>query len=159
MFPFDDVIIQCSIVRWKNNHIQWQGLLESRSYMSLLGLFLITKSNCNILWMPFIFVSSPLQWRQNGHDSVLNHQPRDCLLNRLFRRRSKKTSKLRVTGLCAGYSPVPGEFPAQMASNAENASISWLHHASWPSCGDTGVWWRYFSIRRKYFYQSEKLRK
>ena len=35
------------------------------------------------------------------------------------RRRSKKTSKRRVTGLCAGNSPVTGEFPAQMASNAE----------------------------------------
>ena len=45
------------------------------------------------------------------------------LLNRLFRRRSKKTSKLRVTGLCAGNSPGTGEFPAQMASNAENVSI------------------------------------
>ena len=40
-----------------------------------------------------------LQWRHNGRDSVSNHQPHDCLLNRLFRRRSKKTSKLRVTGL------------------------------------------------------------
>ena len=55
----------------------------------------------------------------NGPDGVSNHQPRDCLLNRLFRRRSKKTSKLRVTGLCAGNSPGTGEFPAQMASNAE----------------------------------------
>ena len=36
---------------------------------------------------------------------------------------SKKTSKLRVTGLCAGNSPVTGEFPAQKASNAENVSI------------------------------------
>ena len=44
------------------------------------------------------------------------------LLNRLFRRRLKKTSKLRVTGL-AGSSPVAGEFPAQMASNAENDVI------------------------------------
>ena len=35
----------------------------------------------------------------------------------------KKTSKLRVTGLCAGKSPVTGEFPAQRASNAENVSI------------------------------------
>ena len=35
----------------------------------------------------------------------------------------KKTSKLRVTGLCTGNSPVNGEFPAQMASNAENVSI------------------------------------
>ena len=38
-------------------------------------------------------------------------------------RRSKNTSKLRATGLCAGNSPVTGEFPAQMASNAENVSI------------------------------------
>ena len=48
----------------------------------------------------------------------------DCLLNRLFMRRSKKTSKLRVTGLCAGSSPVT----AQRASNAENSSIWWRHH-------------------------------
>ena len=47
----------------------------------------------------------PSQWRYNGHDIVSNHQPRDCLLNRLFRRRSKKTSTLCVTGLCAGNSP------------------------------------------------------
>ena len=64
-----------------------------------------------------------LHWRHNDHDGVSNHQPHGCLLNRLFRRRSKKTSKLRVTGLCVGNSPVTGEFPAQMASNAENASI------------------------------------
>ena len=43
-----------------------------------------------------------LEWRHNGRDNVSNHQPHDCILNRLFRRRSKKTSKLRVIGLCAG---------------------------------------------------------
>ena len=68
-----------------------------------------------------------LQWRLNGHDGVSNHQPHQCLLNRLFRRRSKKTSKLRVTGLCAWNSPGTGKFPAQRASNAENFSI-WLRH-------------------------------
>ena len=52
-----------------------------------------------------------LQWRHNGRDSVSNHQPRDCLLSRLFRRRSKKTSKLCVTGLCAGNSPGPVNSP------------------------------------------------
>ena len=41
---------------------------------------------------------------------------------------SKKTSKLRVTGLWEGNSPVTGEFPAQRASNAENVSILWRHH-------------------------------
>ena len=54
-----------------------------------------------------------LQWRHNERSGVSNHQPHDCLLNRLFKRRSKKTSTLRVTGLCTGNSPVTGEFPAQ----------------------------------------------
>ena len=74
----------------------------------------------------------PLRWRHNGRDSVSYHQPHGCLLNRLIRRRSKKTSKLRVTGLCAGNSPGTGEFPAQMASNAKNVSIWWRHHAQDP---------------------------
>ena len=69
-----------------------------------------------------------LQWRHNERDGVSKHQPHDCLLNSLFRRRSQKTSTLRVTGLCAGNSPVTGEFPAQRASNAENVSIWWRHH-------------------------------
>ena len=69
-----------------------------------------------------------LQWRHNERDGVSNHQPRDCLLNRLFGRRSKETSKLRVTGLCAGNSPVSGEFPAQRTSNAENVIFWWRHH-------------------------------
>ena len=70
-----------------------------------------------------------LQWRHNGRDGVSNHQPHDCLLNRLFRRRSKKTSKLPVTGLCVGISPGTGEFPTQRAaSNLENVSILWHHH-------------------------------
>ena len=64
--------------------------------------------------------------------SVSNHRRLDCLLSRLFWRRSKKTSKLRVTGLCEGNSPVTGEFPAQMASNAENVSIWWRHRALSP---------------------------
>ena len=61
-----------------------------------------------------------IQWRHSGRYGVSNHQPYGCLLNRLFRRRSKKTSKLRVTGFCVGNSKVTGEFPIQMASNAEN---------------------------------------
>ena len=69
-----------------------------------------------------------LQWRHNRHDGVLNHQPHHSLLNRLFRPRSYKASKLRVTGLYEGNSPGTGEFPPQMASNAEEVSIWWRHH-------------------------------
>ena len=75
-------------------------------------------------------ITPPLRWRHNDHAGVSNHQPHGCLLNRLFRRKSKKTSKLRVTGLCAGNSPGTGEFPAQMASYAENVSIWWRHHVN-----------------------------
>ena len=74
------------------------------------------------------YTSRTLQWGHNWHDSVSNHQHHDCLLNHLFRRSLKKTSKLCVTGLCAGTSPGTDEFPAQMASNAENVSIWWRHH-------------------------------
>ena len=48
-----------------------------------------------------------LHWRHNDHNGVSNHQPRGCLLNRLFGRRSRKTSNLCVTGLCAGNKMFP----------------------------------------------------
>ena len=81
--------------------------------------------------------SKSLHWRHNDHDGVSNHQPHGCLLNRLFGRRSKKTSKLRVTGLCAGNSPGPVN-SAQRASNVENVSIWWRHHVLWR----LQAWWR-----------------
>ena len=69
-----------------------------------------------------------LQWRHNERNGVSNRQLYDCLLNRLSRRRSKKISKLRITGLCEWNSPVNCEFPVQRTSNAENVSIWWRHH-------------------------------
>ena len=69
-----------------------------------------------------------LRWRHNGRDGVSTCQPHDCFLNSLFGCRSKKTSKLRVTGFCAGKSPETDDFPAQMVSNAENVSTWWRHH-------------------------------
>ena len=59
----------------------------------------------------FQYIEYALWWRNNDHDSVSNHQPHECLFNRLFRPRSKKTSKLRVTGLCVGNSPAPVNSP------------------------------------------------
>ena len=85
---------------------------------------------CVPMWIYWINVSV-LQWDHNGCDGVSNHQSHHCLLNRLFRRRSKKTSQLRVTDLCAGNSTVTGELPAQMANNAESISIWWHHHGIW----------------------------
>ena len=69
-----------------------------------------------------------LRWRHNERDGISNHQAHDCLLNHLFRCRSRKRSKLCITGLCAGNSLGTGEFPAQMASKVKKVSIWWRHH-------------------------------
>ena len=97
-------------------------------YVIVYAMLIIVRCICpeGCLYGPVIPKS--LRWRHNEHNRVSNHQPHDCLLNRLFRRRSKKTSKLHITGICEGNSPVTGEFPAQRASNAENVSIWWRHH-------------------------------
>ena len=73
-----------------------------------------------------------LHWRHNGHDGVSNHQPHGCLLNRLFRRRSNKTSKLCVTGLCVGNSPGPVNSPhkgpvTRKMFPFDDVITSWVH--------------------------------
>ena len=74
--------------------------------------------------------SISLQWRHNGCPGVSIRYRFECLFNRLVRRRSKKKSKLHVTGLCEVNSPVTGEFPSQRTSNAEYVSIWWRHHVN-----------------------------
>ena len=80
-----------------------------------------------------------LQWHHNDHNGVSNHQPHHSLLNHLFRCKSKKISKLRVTGLCAGNLCVIVKFPAQRASNMEDVSIWWCHH-------DTYMHWKNMTL-------------
>ena len=106
-------------------------------------------------WFSNSLIVSVLKWRHNERDGVSNHQPYDCLLNRLFRRRSKKTSKLHATGLCEGNSPVTDEFPAQRASNTENVSIWWRHHGvtrCWLDFCNSGLWYtcKYFHSHTSY---------
>ena len=52
-----------------------------------------------------------LQWRHNERDVVSNHQPHDCLLNRLFRRRSKKTSSSASLAFVRGIHRWPVNSP------------------------------------------------
>ena len=71
-----------------------------------------------------------LQWCHNDRDGVSNRQPHDCLLNRVnrvFRRRSKKTSKLRVGGLCEGIH-TDRWIRRTKGQNAENVSVWQRHH-------------------------------
>ena len=85
-------------------------------------------------FLNLVLLDDPLQWRHDGRDGVLNHRCLHCLLNCWFRRRSKKISKVPVTGHCVGNSPVTGEFPAHRAGNADNVSIWLSNHARDMSC-------------------------
>ena len=110
---------------WKSHFIRWP-------FQNIVGYKCMKKwwlSHFDLtMWVLHLLMAYhrdvlALQRRHNECDGVSNHRRLDGLLNRLFRRISKKTSKPRVTGLCEGNSPMTGEFPAQRASNAENVSI------------------------------------
>ena len=78
-----------------------------------------------ISWWCMVF-PIPLHWRDHERNGVSNHEPHDCFLNRLFRRRSNKTSKL--ASLAFVWWPMNS--PSQRAKNAENVSIWWRLHAN-----------------------------
>ena len=88
--------------------VQWVNQVGLASGQSLVSIPVITL-------VPVVVTSSrnynSLQWRHNGHDSFSNHQPPNCLLNRLFMHRSKKTSKFRVTGFVWGIHRGPVNSP------------------------------------------------
>ena len=114
----------------KGNLVIWEWLFLIAVFMK--SLLLVTlypfQSKDWILFVSLSDHSSTLQWHHNERDGISNHQPHDCLLNRSFRRRSKKTPKLRVTGLYVGNTLMTGQFPAQRSNNTENVSIWWRHH-------------------------------
>ena len=108
------------------SNLQCMAGCECSIYSKRPGMRIIMRALKSQIWLDTL----RLQWRYNGRDGVSNQQPYHWLSNRFIRRRSKKTTKLCVTGLWMGNSPLTGEFPAPMASNAENVSIWWRHHAS-----------------------------
>ena len=95
---------------------------KAKTVCIFLGIYCISPQ-----WIPSDLT---LQWRHDKRGGISNHQPHDYSFDRFFRRRSKKTSKLRVTGLCGGNSPVTDGFHSQRASHVENASIYWRNHAA-----------------------------
>ena len=112
-----------------NNNVCIPVIMTARSFGFICGIFVYLSSICYTLVVLGTLSNTlnslnaitqsygknpvllSLRWRHNDHPAVSNHQPHGCLLNRLFRRRWKKTSKLRVTGLCAGNSPGPVNSP------------------------------------------------
>ena len=116
----------------------------SQGSKSLLTLHRTYRQFLIVMSIMRTILNVTLQCRHNGWDCVSNHQPPDCLLNCSFRRRSKKISRLRVTGLCVGNSPV--------INNAENVSVWWRHRDLW-NCIETTLSSK-DKFRIKYFWFS-----
>ena len=74
-----------------------------------------------------------LQWRHNGRDGVSDHQPYHCLLNRLFMRRSKKTSNSASLAFVRGINRRPVNSPQKWPVTQKKVSIWWHHHDWNPS--------------------------
>ena len=94
----------CDLNEMSCRQVWARGLSVAFEQRWKLPLITWAQNTATALGYPNLFyhMFNALQWRHNEHDSVSNHQPHECLLNRLFGRISKKTSKLHFTGLCAG---------------------------------------------------------
>ena len=117
---------RCQVLPKEWNYSATDNIYTYTSFLlSVIVTYISNNDLCQIRDCPVVYYSIlTLHWRHNDHDGVSNHQHHACLLNRLFRRRSKKTSSSASLTFVWGI----GEFPAQRASYAENVSIWWRHH-------------------------------
>ena len=97
-------LIFCSFVEFFGTGLRFSVSTKyAYGFVALCFVVVISSTPSGFTWyiysyLPFLLhwhwdTYDSLRWRHNGHDSVSNHQPPDCLLSRLFRRKSKKTSK------------------------------------------------------------------
>ena len=70
------------------------------------------------MWFLVLCIFARIFW--GARETLMKQPPASRLFTQAFiRTQIKETSKLRVTGLCEGNSPVTGEFPAQRANDTE----------------------------------------
>ena len=108
----DTVEISVNTIAWVTN-TYWELAINKSNFENIMSdtVASIVFADCLALLRTRTYAgtvmnkpSVTLRWRHNGRDSVSNHQPHDCLLNRLFRRRSKETKK------APRHWPLCGEF-------------------------------------------------
>ena len=140
MFPFDDVTMSIiseymSLIKFMSTTCDtaiWWTLITLRlqEYTTHCRLYFI--AFFNQIFKQYVFMghidntsalmqvmACCIQWLHNERDGISNHWRFDCVLNCLFRCRSKRTSKLLITGL---WERNPSGFRSQRASNVENVS-------------------------------------
>ena len=117
----------CRVTHWFHPVYVPHGQAKSLSQRGVITLQ--NHENLRATWKYRCHTCKILQWRHNERDGVSNHQPHECLLNRLFKAQIKENIK------APRHWPLCGEFTAQRASVAENVSTRWHHHEHcWNCC-------------------------
>ena len=89
VYIFISDVTFCKDCGWSSHNID--GWRDRFRIWTKVSLVVMLQDLCySPAWAFPLKFSSALHWGHNDHDGVSNHQPHDCLLNRLFRRRSKK---------------------------------------------------------------------
>ena len=109
---FDYFYISTSQVLHLKFHQSPSGVLKPHDAYNTYQELCVWLADCCV----WLWSCITLQWRYNGRDIVSNHQLHHCLLNRSFRRRSKKkhqssASLAFVRGIHRGPVNSPHEWP------------------------------------------------
>ena len=130
-----DMLLHTALQWWRQNLDK-----ELELYKTPHTLPLQVSYRVSVMW-----IFKTLQWHYKEHDGVSHHQLLDCLLNCLFRSRSRLTSKLCITGICEGDLSVTSGFPSQRSSKVENIYIYWRHQSDHitiiPCCSMNAIIW------------------
>ena len=118
MFPFDDVIMQCSLFTQPTWSLKAVKRIRQSIVYSKLFFRKTTKKSSNVRITGPLWGESTSNRSAKGHITmttqwarcVWNHQPQDCLLYCLFRCWSKKTSKLHALAFVRGINRWPVNF-------------------------------------------------
>ena len=107
--------------------LQWYITFETGPCLKVWKAFESWELNREFNTVPLhvrhgVWNHGPLEWCHNERDDIWNHRRLDYLLSRLFRRRSKKTSTLQVTGLCEGKYTIWWRLHATQATNCSHES-------------------------------------
>ena len=152
--------------KWRSFHldlnVSTQNILLTSNIMTWSPVsFLVASFACCVFLSRNAEIHLALQRRHNERDGVSNHQRLNCLLKCWLRHRSKKTSKLRVTGLCVANSPVTNDRPVN-SPHKRPVTLKCFHlmtsswRKTWLACIPNKLVARFYTNLPKYWSSIDK---
>ena len=158
-----NVVLNTSKIKWyfvtrlvKGRYIDYFDAVNNKVWIKSLWIYIISYKCAHgfvvacfhvvILWVSsdgVIHLTISLQWRQNGHESVSDHQPRGCLLNRYSGTDQRKHQSSASLAFVRVIHLSPVNSPHKGPVTRKNISISWRHRDVVIS---RFLWWRVIQL-------------